>query len=379
MIQLFRQAKWAVGSCLGSRIIIFATIVFSRMVLVPGPSGLPPGAEAHGTLLSVLHAWDGTWYRTIAQAGYFSQLLPWKNGVPLDLAFFPFYPLLIRLVAFVVPDFWIAAVVVSNICFLASAVLFDALIKLDYPDPRVGRRAITFLMFTPMSFFFSMTYTESTFLMLSLAAFLAARKEKWLIASLCGMCLSATRPHGFLIALPLFLEYLRQWRRSEPTAKTLFRPPLFLLGLIPLGLIAFMAFGYFELGSFFAFMHAHKAGWEQKLASPWHAITGLDEFAPFYGWFFVSALVTGSLLFAAGFWLRIRLSYLVWIGALMLFNLSWGTLASSPRYLSIIFPLFIVLGLITTRFEGVYEWLLAASVAVLTLCTILIANGYWMT
>jgi hypothetical protein len=144
-----------------------------------------------------------------------------------------------------------------------------------------------------MSFFFSMTYTESTFLMLSLAAFLAARKGKWLIASLCGMCLSATRPHGFLIALPLFLEYLQQWGKSEPTARTLFRPPLFLLGLIPLGLVAFMAFGYFELGSFFAFMHAHKAGWEQKLASPWHTITGLDQFAPFYRWFFAGALVMG--------------------------------------------------------------------------------------
>ena len=64
---------------------------------------------------------------------------------------------------------------------------------------------------------------------------------------------------------------------------------------------------------------------------------------------------------------------------LIAFSLSWGTMASSPRYLSIIFPLFIVLGLITARFEGAYEWLLAASVAVLTLCTVLITNGYWMT
>lgn len=191
------------------RIVIFATIVFSRMVLVPGPSGLSLGAEAHGTLLSVLNGWDGTWYRILAQEGYLTPALAWK-GVHLSPSFFPFYPLLIRFVAFVIPDFWIAAVVVSNICFLVSAVLFDALMKLDYPDPRVGRRALMFLMFTPMSFFFSMTYTESTFLMLSLAAFLAARKEKWLIASLCGMCLSATRPPGFLIALPLFLEYLRQ-------------------------------------------------------------------------------------------------------------------------------------------------------------------------
>lgn len=379
MIQLLRRAKWAVGSCIVSRVIIFATILLSRMAFAAGKSGPLVGPEPKGTLLSVLNYWDGTWYRTIGQAGYLSHLLPWKDDVPLALAFFPFYPLLIRLVAFVIPDFWIASVVVSNICFVVSAVLFDAIIKLDYPDPKIGHRAITFLMFSPMSFFFSMAYTESTFLMLSLGAFLAARKEKWLIASLCGMCLSVTRPPGFLIALPLFIEYLQQWRRSEPTIRTLFRPPLFLLGLIPLGVVAFMAFCYFELGSFFAFMHAHQAGWEQKLAYPWRAITGLDEFAPFYRWLFVGALVVGGSLFAAGFWLRIRLSYLVWVGVLIAFSLSWGTMASSPRYLSIIFPLFLVLGLITARVEGAYEWLLAASVAVLTLCTVLTTNGYWMT
>ena len=379
MIQLLRQTKSALGSCIGSRIIIFATILLSRMAFAAGKSGPLVGPEPKGTLLTVLNYWDGTWYRTIAQMGYFSPLLPWKGDFPLALACFPLYPLLIRLAAFLIPDFWIASVVVSNICFLVSAVLFDALIKLDYPDPKVGHRAITFLMFTPMSFFFSMAYTESTFLMLSLAAFLAARKEKWLIASLCGMCLSATRPPGFLIALPLFIEYLQQWRRSEPTLRTLLRPPLFFLGLIPLGLGAYMAFCRFKLGSFFASMQAHHIGWEQKPAFPWHALTGLDEFAPFYRWLFVGALVLGSALFAAGFWFRIRVSYLVWIGVLMAFSLAWGTMASSPRFLSIIFPLFIVLGLITARFEGVYEWLLAASVALLTLCTVLIANGYWMT
>jgi hypothetical protein len=193
------------------------------------------------------------------------------------------------------------------------------------------------------------------------------------------MCLSATRPPGFLIALPLFIEYLQQWRKSEPTLKSFFRPQLFFLGLVPLGLVAFAAFCYLELGSFFAFMRAHVTGWEQKFTSPWIALTRVHQFGLFYRWFFVGALALGSSLFAAGFWVKIRPSYLVWTGVLIVFSLSWGTMASSPRYLSIIFPLFIVVGLLTTRFEGAYEWLLAASVTLLTLCTVMIANGYWMT
>jgi hypothetical protein len=50
-----------------------------------------------------------------------------------------------------------------------------------------------------------------------------------------------------------------------------------------------------------------------------------------------------------------------------------------PRYFSVEFPLFIVIGLIVARFERAYEPLLAASIALLTLCTVLSANGYWMT
>jgi hypothetical protein len=99
-------------------------------------------------------------------------------------------------------------------------------------------------------------------------------------------------------------------------------------------------------------MRAHQTGSEQKFMSPWIALTGLPQFGLFYRWFFVGALALGSFLFAAGFWVKIRPSYLVWTGVLIAFSLSWGTMASSPRYLSIIFPLFIVLGLLTTRFAG---------------------------
>jgi hypothetical protein len=56
-----------------------------------------------------------------------------------------------------------------------------------------------------------------------------------------------------------------------------------------------------------------------------------------------------------------------------------GTLEAMPRYFSVEFPLFIVIGLIVARFERAYEPLLAASIALLTLCTVLSANGYWMT
>ena len=102
--------------------------------------------EHGGTLLDILTQWDGVWYRLIAKHGY---------GPPmpeLAAAFFPVYPLLVRAVAFIVRDFQVASLLVSNGCLIAAALLLVRLLRLDY-DELVCRRAITFLMFNPVSFF----------------------------------------------------------------------------------------------------------------------------------------------------------------------------------------------------------------------------------
>ena len=56
-------------------------------------------------------------------------------------------------------DYQIASLVVSNCCLIAAAVVFDRLLRLDYKET-TRRRALMFLMFNPVSFFFSCAYTE---------------------------------------------------------------------------------------------------------------------------------------------------------------------------------------------------------------------------
>ncbi len=50
-----------------------------------------------------------------------------------------------------------------------------------------------------------------------------------------------------------------------------------------------------------------------------------------------------------------------------------------PHYVSILFPLQLVLALLSTRWKWSYEPLLAFSIALLALCTVLFANAYQMT
>jgi hypothetical protein len=90
--------------------------------------------------------------------------------------------------------------------------------------------------------------------------------------------------------------------------------------------------------------------------------------------------VGGALvLTGAGFFLRLRATYLVYMAVSVPFYLVWGSLDGLPRYLAIVFPLHLVLALLSVRWKWLYEPLLAFSIALLALCTIIFANAYQMT
>lgn len=365
--ELLRGTQPVFVAFVASRLLIFGIIGLSMLIVRPGYY-----SDAGGPL-RVLTRWDGGWYLEIARNGY-----QFSAAQQSSMGFFPFYPILVKLASFVFRDFALAAVLVSNVCFLAAGLLLQALIKIDYKDSRISNAAVMFLMFSPVSFFFSSAYTESTFLMLVLAAFLAARKQKWLLACILGMLVSATRNVGFWIAVPLFLEYLRHIWAPGFTLRALFHPRILLFGLVPLGFVFFMLYGYIRFENFFAFLQA-TAVWGRSFTSPLNTFATLPTNPRFHQWLFVLVLTGGVCLWAAGFFFKIRASYLVYAGLLIGTYVCSNTLEAIPRSLSVVFPLFLVMGLLAARFDWMRETLLAASVAILTICTVLTANGFWMT
>jgi hypothetical protein len=84
-----------------------------------------------------------------------------------------------------------------------------------------------------MSLFLSAAYTEGLFLLLSVAAFLCARREQWAAAAVLGALASATRVTGLLLAIPLLIMCLQSDSvRSRPRA-------LLWVAAVPLGLLLF--------------------------------------------------------------------------------------------------------------------------------------------
>jgi Gpi18-like mannosyltransferase len=355
-----------------SRLVIVAVIIYSRQIVARGPHIEVSGQEQHGgTLLDILTQWDGTWYRYIAERGYASPM------PAVATAFFPAYPLAVRAVGFVVRDLQVASVLVSNGCLIAAALVLKKLLRLDYDEP-VCRRAIVFLMFNPVSFFFSTAHTESMFLLLSVGALLAARQGRWLGSGLWGALLTATRPPGLLIAAPLLTEHVIQWREQRDGPRRVFHPRVLWLGLVPVGLALYLLHCYRTRGDWLAPIHAQGV-WRKTLTWPWQSFLWPQNFSPAHVPLYQAIVGAAIALIAVGFFLRIRASYLVYAVVAIVFYLAWGTLDALPRFLSVLFPIHLALALVSTRWRWLYEPLLAFSVALLAYCTILFANAYQMT
>lgn len=331
-------------------------------------------------LMDVLGSrWDTGFYLSIATEGY----QYW--GVPLpSVAFFPLYPLLIRLIMPLMGgDAMLAGIVVSHVALLLAAVLFYRLVS-DEWGPEVANRAVWYLLIFPTAFFGSAVYSESLFLLTTIGAFYLARKGYWKGAALLAIATTLTRLVGLIIVPLLLLEWLRQYRQGErPGWGGLLAP-----ALAPLGTGAYMAYLQRTFGDALAFVHA-SAAWARTPRSPLVMLAELWQ-QPAEGWlpailaghlhmdnwtdfaFIVTFLIIAFALLVEQRWGE---GVFVFLGVLI--PLNSGLLMSQRRYVWVLFPAFILLA----RW-GKHAWVDRAITVLfitgLALFTALFANGYWV-
>jgi hypothetical protein len=167
---------------------------------------------------------DSTYYLGIAAHGYGSL----ATG---RIAFFPLYPLLIRVVTVVMGSEVIAGVTISAVCFAAGMVLVHRLTELEL-GRRAADAAVLLLAFSPLSFFFSAVYTESLFLALSVGAVLAARRGRWEPACVLAALATLTRPTGVLLCLALVVIRVQAQGRLDRRLGWALLAPATLLGYL---------------------------------------------------------------------------------------------------------------------------------------------------
>jgi Mannosyltransferase (PIG-V) len=167
------------------------------------------GHRAFHAALGTLESWDGTWYRHVAAHGYL--LVP---GHQSDPAFFPLYPLLLKLVGASGMSTGAGGVALSSLLFLLGLVAFDALGRELFPHT-LARRATLLAAVFPMSYVCSMVYPESlVFLAFALTGLFAVRR-RWSLAAAAAAVAALARPEGVLLALPIAGVLATSWQRLE--------------------------------------------------------------------------------------------------------------------------------------------------------------------
>src|SRR5438477_5023377 len=194
---LLPKQDWTVvGWVLGIKILLFYIAIESYAVIWSSWLG-----NAH-RWFEIWDQWDFGYYQEIAESGY--------SAADGSLMFYPLFPWLIHLVAYISGNYLTAGLIVSGIAGISAAILLRRLVQLDYPS-NVAMRSVWFFLIFPTAYFLHVGYSESLFLALALASILTARIERWWLAGLLGAFCWATRGTGAILMPALAIEATHQY------------------------------------------------------------------------------------------------------------------------------------------------------------------------
>ncbi len=399
-----RPLARALAAVIGSRVLIFAVAFLAAASI--GVRGLPVGwrfplrAEVFagwlGSLFNPWGHWDGVWYIKIATSGYAD-----GDG---STAFFPLYPMLLRYVGVILHgNLLITGIVISLLCYAGSVWLLWRLVRLDF-DEALASRAVIYLAIGPLSFFLQAVYTESLFLLLTLACFVFAREGRWRLAGVMGLLATLTRSTGVLLLIPMAYYYYekRGWklRKTDSHVANML--------MVVEGLLVWMTYLALAFGKPFSFSTAQQQ-WERHFGAPNYTVTkavaatvwGMRKVisAEYYRWLWeaprpgseYSNLATNVLNLA----FLIAAALLLWYGARRLPRAySWYALASLayplffpskfvplmsyPRFTLTIFPLYVALALYTKDRPRAHKTVVIVGVVALIVFTGKFAIFSWV-
>ena len=337
--------------------------------------------------------WDALWYQHIATVGYGAQ-----DG---STAFYPLYPLLSRALSVPSGNIVRAELFLSGVASLGASWLLWKLSRLEIlkhaqPD-RIGgglrRRTVVAPLLTvlltvlfPTGFFLLAPYTESLFLLLTVASFWFMRTGRLWAAGAMAFLASLTRAQGVLLALPIAYEVIRTrgtlaWVRRRGGHS----PGMVgLAALLPV--TGVLAFAFYQAG----FLAATRLGigalapWGFAFVAPWQALaTSWDDIGRNLGKplatieaLNVLSLGVASMIAIAGV-RRVPVAYSIYaISSLALYffrTMSFSPLMSVSRYVLVVFPCFMIAGMWFARRPR-----LAAAWLVISLGLQLALYQYWV-
>lgn len=199
--------------------------------------------------LSIFELYDSIHYINMAKSGYTESSL---------YAFFPLFPMLIKIVSFIIPSYQISGALISNIASFLSLILINDLTK----DKNNIGNVICFV-FSPILAFTSIVYTESLFLLLTILGYYLYKKDKYFLSSIVVGLSILTRNSGIILWGAIGLDMLyRLFIKKETNIKF---KNILIFGIISLLIgMLYPIYLYKETGDFLKFITVQNDYWNRE-------------------------------------------------------------------------------------------------------------------
>lgn len=340
---------------------------------------------------------DGTHYMEIARNGYH----------PLEHAFFPLYPILIKFLfeIFKFIDVYLpylnSAQIISNLAFILSMFFVYRTLEIDRKSNLFLLMLFTIILF-PTSYSYGAAYNDSLFFLFAILTIYFARKRSFFLSSIMGALATLTRLNGLALVFIILLEYVAsngnsvdEWslRKFVKKIKKAFEfrkmlsEKVFALFLIPLSFLSYLLYVHIWHGNWNLVFSSMEVWNQNKLTFP------LQVFWRYLKIIFLSPAVNLNYwvaIFELSFVLfyifiiiysykKIRLSYWAFFVASIITPSLTGTFAGMPRYALHLYPFFLGLSLFLSNrnifFKAIY---FTISVLLLFIFVGLFTRGYFV-
>ena len=287
--------------------------------------------ESHDGLLGS----DAGWYQTIAAHGY--------GGLPRSaIRFFPLLPLFDRGLSDITSlTVGIASLVITNAASLLVGIGIYVLVRSEFEDTVVARRAVWLIMLAPPAFVFVMGYSEALLVLLAVAFFVNIRRGNWWWAGLFGYLAGTARPIGCLLAVPAVIEVIRSWRTHGWGG---WSGKVVALVASVAGAVTYLAWVSAMYGEGFLEplkiqqQQAHHGALADPVSTMYHALANVAHGHHVGDALHVPWIGVAAILIVVAFW-RLPVSYGAFALCVVVVALSGSNLDSFERYALSAFPL----------------------------------------
>lgn len=303
-------------------------------------------------LAGVWERWDACWYIKIATFGY-------ESGEQ-SAAFFPAFPMAVRVVATITfLPYPVAGMIVPAIAFVAAVTGLVRLVETSHGIV-IARRAALYLGIFPSAFFLFAPFTEALFLAAVVWTLVFARERRWLLAAVLAFVAGLTRVQGLLLVLPLAWEALVAARDARSDRRLATRDGRFIMATSVIATvapaIAFLGFALAARQLSGETPYDAQAFWGgTSFHPPWEVV------AASYRWIvergdgaqalnLITLIGSAALLLAAARRMPLTYSLYAWPPIILIaLRIQPTPLTSTIRFVVVLFPIFIVLALLTGR------------------------------